>query len=314
MNIKLTFFLLLTFLLHLPFDALSEERIPFRFVDNLLLVEATINGETGEFILDTGAPDLILNQAHFNGIRVPWALNDVVDFNGKASEARVLAVKGFSIGAMEIKKQHALCIDFTSVERLKKIRLLGVIGYAVLKDLDILFDFDQQEVSISSNRGKHVDLFEGTSPEHSFKLRQNGHMLYLVVQAGKKKLRFGIDTGAEVNIFHEKSLKQVSGHFDMVKRVQVKGITSKQSIAVAGALHQLQIDKRPVGTMPVTVVNMSPLNNSLALDLDGILGIPFLKKGRVGLDFKERKLLVWGGEGLLVQDAVEERMEALEEE
>ena len=40
-------------------------QIPFTLVKDLLIVEATINGETGNFIFDTGAAGLTLNWNHF---------------------------------------------------------------------------------------------------------------------------------------------------------------------------------------------------------------------------------------------------------
>jgi hypothetical protein len=39
--------------------------IPFRQAGNLIIVEATIDGLRGNFILDTGAPYLVLNATYF---------------------------------------------------------------------------------------------------------------------------------------------------------------------------------------------------------------------------------------------------------
>jgi predicted aspartyl protease len=41
--------------------------IPLVRVSNLFMVEATVDGQTGNFVLDTGAPGLVLNQTYFDG-------------------------------------------------------------------------------------------------------------------------------------------------------------------------------------------------------------------------------------------------------
>ena len=50
----------LTLALLLCFSIITEakDKIPFRLEGNLLLIKATLNGQTGNFLLDTGAPDL----------------------------------------------------------------------------------------------------------------------------------------------------------------------------------------------------------------------------------------------------------------
>jgi hypothetical protein len=41
--------------------------IPLKRAGKLLLIEAEADGQRGDFILDTGAPFLVLNQTYFRG-------------------------------------------------------------------------------------------------------------------------------------------------------------------------------------------------------------------------------------------------------
>lgn len=303
--------LALTFLFSTTFRASAQERIPFRMEGNLLVIKATLNGQTGNFLLDTGAPELIINEHYFEGVRVSWDQKQIVDFNGHTSEARRFSITNFSIGDMAIKKQFALTVDLTSVEKVKGIHLLGIIGYSIMKDLEFFLDFDRQELSIAPSQKKGFAFDMGESPSAIFDLRFSGHLPYLVAQIGKKKFRFGLDTGAEVNIIAEKSFKSVADHFDEVKRIQVKGITHHQQAATSGILQNLTINDLPLGLLDVTVLNLESLNESLPVGLDGILGMPFLGKGRVGVDYGEKKMWVWESDGLLVEEAVEKGVEVL---
>ena len=40
-------------------------RVPFKNAGRLIIVQAMVDGQKGNFIFDTGAPDLILNSNHF---------------------------------------------------------------------------------------------------------------------------------------------------------------------------------------------------------------------------------------------------------
>ncbi len=309
MNYPLHTYLALAFLLTTTVYTTAQERMPFRLEGDLLIIKATLDGQTGNFLLDTGAPDLILNQAYFAGVRIPWDQKQIVDFNGHASEALVFAVKKFSIGELPIKKKYALTVDLTSVEQVKGIHLLGIIGYSVLKDLELLIDFYHQELTVAPAQRKSSFFSKIEPPTATYDLRFSGHLPFLIAYIGKKKLRFGLDTGAEVNIIDDKSFKYAAPHFDATKKLKVKGITRHQQLATSGVLRHLAIDGQLVDPLDVTVISIASLNESLTFGLDGILGMPFLREGRVGVDYGERELWVWSGDGLLVEEGVDVGME-----
>ena len=225
-------------------------RIPFRLVGNLLLIEATINGKTGEFLLDTGAPELIVNQAYFEGVHIPWALSEVVDFHGRATSANHLSVTDFSIGELVIEEKYALSIDMRPLERLKHISLFGIIGYSALRDLEIFFDFDRRELVVTRfDKKKSKGFHQGTLPDETFDLRISGHIPYLVAKIGGKKMRMGIDSGAEVNILHNKSGRRASIDMDGARKLRVSGITDKQQLAVSATVNDMSIDAYSAGPM-----------------------------------------------------------------
>ncbi|HFA48461.1 MAG TPA: hypothetical protein ENJ95_05510 [Bacteroidetes bacterium] len=317
MNMSRIFYTCLTSLLlfTIVFCANAKDRIPFRLEGNLLLIKATINGQTGEFILDTGAPDLILNEARFKGIRVPWEDKNIADFHGHVSAVKYYAINQFSMGGLSFKKQYALTIDLSSVEKTKGIYLLGIIGYSILKELNMMFDFDRQELSFTRSRKKCKELLSDEIPQATFDLRFSGHIPFLIANVGKKKLRLGIDTGAEINILDNRALKHTSTHFDQTKKlkVKVKGVGHHQKTANAGTLQNLHIHGHPVGPIDVTLISIRPLNESLSVALNGLLGIPFLKRGKVGIDYKKRKLYLWKPDGQLANNQPEEGLEVLVE-
>ncbi len=311
MNAKHYIHFVFSLLLFYSFSTTASERVPFRLAGNLLLIKATINGQTGDFIFDTGAPELIVNQAHFAGVRVPWAQVSVVDFHGQASEAGYFPIHDFAIGGLEIKQQYALSIDLKAVEQVKNISLLGIIGYSVLKDLEIVFDFDYQELILTPIKNKRTPTMSDAQQSLAvFDLHLSGHIPFLVTQVGKKKFRMGIDSGAEVNILHQRANKKAKVDLNGARSIRVKSISRKQQTAKSGVLTNMSIDGYATGPLEMTVLNILPLNESLTIDLDGLLGIPFLKKGKMAINYKRRKLYAWPLEGSMVnQDLPDEGTE-----
>ncbi len=313
MNAKHYIHLVLILLLFSAFSSAASERVPFRLAGNLLLIKATINGQSGDFILDTGAPELILNQSYFQGVRVPWEQISIVGLHGHGSEAMRFPVHGFAIGGLEIKQQYALSVDLKTVERVKGISLLGIIGYSVLKDFEILFDFDFQELTLTPVKNKKTPtVSDAGKPLVVFDLHLSGHIPYLVARVGKKKLRMGLDSGAEVNVLRQRANKKAKVDLDGARFLQIKSISHKQQTAKVGVLPNMAIDGFATGPLEMTVLGALPLNQSLSIDLDGLLGIPFLKKGKMALNYKRQKLYVWPPEGSLVsQDLPDEGVEVV---
>jgi len=297
-------------LLFIPIRGQASERVPFRLAGNLLLVQATVNGSSGNFILDTGAPELIVNRAYFEGVDVPWAQMDVVDIRGHASPANCFVIKDFAIGGLSLNPQYALSIDLSSLERTKGIRLLGIIGYSVLKDLELFLDFDYGELQLTRIRNKKsTSRADVHHPMVVFDLRMSHHIPYVVARAGNKKLRLGIDTGAEVNVLGVEPNKKAKVEMSGPRAVQVKGISAKKQTALSGVMTGVSVDGYGLGPLQVTVLDIRPINENLSMSLDGLLGIPFLKRGKVSINYKRHELCVWPSDGNLANQDWDEDIE-----
>ena len=107
----------------------NTTRIPFKVIDQLIVVEAELLGRTGNFIIDTGSINLILNQKHF-GKRHSYRLDnlDRSGVHGSIENVEQQILNAFKLNAISVKSLNADVIDLSHFEDSKKMNLLGIIG------------------------------------------------------------------------------------------------------------------------------------------------------------------------------------------
>ena len=278
--------------------ASSPERpvtVPFGMVGNNIVVNASVSGQHGHFIIDTGAPGLILNSNYFKGIAHPHDRPEIVGFRGQRNPATYHPVKDFAIGKMPMRNELALVTDFTQLEKTKGTAIHGIIGYASLKHFEVLFDFEEKTMTFYflGKKGEPIGKALAEVPATILDLGMADHIPYLTTKLAGKKVRLGLDTGAELNLLHERFFEKNKLKLHRPKRILVNGFSGDFCEKKQGTVSVLPIGGLPERTLGVTIVDLSPLNNTLPVKLDGILGIPFLKKGKCSFNFRKKELCIW---------------------
>ena len=100
---------------------------------NLILLQASVNGETGNFILDTGIPDLILNAAEGK----PKNRINLYTIEGNQIQGSTRRAQ-LSIGPWNLKPKLADVIDLSEIEQKLEIPIMGLIGTNFLKNLKFI--------------------------------------------------------------------------------------------------------------------------------------------------------------------------------
>ena len=198
-------------------------------------------------------------------------------------------VKDFTINKV---KSHLL--DLSHIEKSKKMSLFGVIGYNVLKDYEIFIDFYLKQITLSKidNDGNKIDnlpYLEKITDTLSFVLRK--HMVVLNSYVNNQKLKFGLDTGAEMNLLDNSVPKKVMANFKTPKQITVIGADKQKSKVLAGKLHKVKLSNTIYcGPMKTIVSNMRNMSTAYGTKLDGILGYEFIATRRMILNYKKKKL------------------------
>ena len=270
-------------------------RIPFQLVDRLIIIEGEINNKKGNFIIDTGSETLILNKKYF----------DIYQFNysKKGETSGVLStienplektIKNLSFNNLELKNRNSDVIDLSHIEESKKMKLLGIIGYSILKDYEVFIDMYLNQITLTKidNKGDKISqkpYLEEIIDTINFSLKK--HVIVLEAFINKEKLIFGLDTGAEFNQINARIHKKALENFYPKKRVQLTGASSKKIEVLYGILHRVKLnDQNYFGPMKTIVTNLSNMNKAFGTKLDGILGYDFFAQKRVIINYKKEKL------------------------
>ncbi|MEL6868048.1 MAG: hypothetical protein AAFP19_26730, partial [Bacteroidota bacterium] len=202
------------------------KHVPFDLEGGLIFVPAIMDGQCDSFILDTGAPTLVINTQFF-----------VSDLDGGRAvglsgtmNIQSLTIRGFEFGLKNRKKINGFATDFSHLEQIKKRRIRGLIGYEVIRHQEMLIDYTKKRLTfIHSDAKQEVDGYAAVDYV-KFKIRD--HFPIVKVKIGKRYYFFGIDTGAEVNVLSKHLCKKLKRHCkESGERKQLQGLDQSKAIA-----------------------------------------------------------------------------------
>lgn len=273
----------------------NTARIPFKLVDHLIVIEAELFNKKGDFIIDTGSETLILNKVHFPvkyAFRyTPKTTSGVVRTLDMAIEREL---KAFAIQNLNLKDKVSDVIDLSHIEHSKKIHLLGIIGFNILKDYEVFVDMHLNQITLSKvdRHGNKLDkkvYLEKIVDSVDFSLVN--HTIVLTATVNNKVLKFGLDTAAEYNQLNKSVGRKVLKYFDPKGRLKLVGAGNKKIEVLAGKLHLVKLsDTVYFGPMNTVLTNLSKMNEAFGIHLDGVLGYEFFRQKRTIINYQKEKL------------------------
>jgi hypothetical protein len=270
-------------------------RIPFKLIDNLIVIEAELLNQKGNFIVDTGSETLILNKVHFETntphIEETKETTGVIDIIDNPIEKRL---KQFIIKGLILENKNSDVIDLSHIETSKKIRLLGIIGYNILKDYEVFIDMYLNQITLSKVNSEGIKLdprgyLETIIDTVDFKLKK--HTIVLEAYINDEKLKFALDTGAEYNQINKRTSKKILKYFYPSKRLMLIGASGKKIEVLAGKLYRLKVtDRIYFAPMETILTNLNQMNDAFGTSVDGVLGYEFFRQQRTIINYKKEKL------------------------
>ncbi len=259
---------------------------PFELLQGMIVVQAKVNGEMGSFILDTGAPSMVIDKKEKSGEKVAA--------RGVGGEMTVgkTELREFSFGNIHRKDLESYVLDISQLEINCGRDLMGLIGYDILQQYELLFDYAQQLIHIypaNETAGFHKNKASKVIP---FVL--HGHVPVVVVKIGGKKAYLGVDSGAAVNLLDQDYLSKIEdSHLADVCEEWLTGLDNQKHLVVAADVRQSSIKGNEFPAMRYLFTDMSSIEEHFGSRLDGLLGYPFFKSQKISINYKKRKIYVW---------------------
>lgn len=266
--------------------------IPFQLVGRLIAVEARIDTLSGTFILDTGAQRLLLNQSYFSGRSRP-GISAAIGNTGVVESVAEKRVDSLHWDNLFFHDVQANVLDLSHIERKKNIRLLGIIGFDVFKEFEVFLDFQLKQLILTrlDKDGFRLDpdaMWETPYDSLDFKLYR--HMIILEGEVDGTTLRFSLDSGAELNLLDRRVKRKVLDSFEVIRRVKMLGAGQNTIEVLAGTLYGVRCGNQHEPEMRTLLTNLTEMNVSFNIRLDGVLGYEFLSSRRTLINYKRKKL------------------------
>jgi predicted aspartyl protease len=272
--------------------------IPFSRAGNLIVLQARADSMTGNFILDTGAPNLILNLTYFRQYASTQHQDaEQTSVTGTGSVVLKTAIADFSIGTMNYARVESDLVNLGHIENSKGIRILGLLGMELFKQCEMIIDYDKSLIYLHRIGRKEAKNYKSeqlndTSGYSIVPIEFIENKIVVRTEMEGKKLRFVIDSGAESNLLDSRLPNKIFENVVISGRVLLTGTGAKQLEALTGDLSHLKIGNREIGSLPVVITNLEKTCVSYSC-IDGMLGFDFLTLHKLGFNFVTRKMYLW---------------------
>ncbi len=261
----------------------ASTTISFTMLEGMMVVEATVNQQKGNFIIDTGAPTLVLNQQP--------TVNTQLTGRG-ISEGLIadeVVVQEFHWSGIRKKNVAAFKVDISHLEKISGQNLAGIIGYDILKEVELLVDYHTQTVQLSP-----VKAPKTKEPLAIIPFTMQAHLPVIKVKIGKKKFRLALDTASESNILDKKILRKLDKTLLSNHKIgEIQGVDQQIKEVQVATIHQTAIRELSFDNMAYLFTDLSHLKSDSGLYIDGLLGYPFFKQGKLSINYQEKKIYVW---------------------
>lgn len=273
--------------------------IPFTRAGNLIVIKAKVDSTEGNFILDTGAPGLILNITYFRDYpTLPGAEEDGGGITGNAGRAAPTEVANVSFGPVNYYRVEAGRINLGHLEDSKGIKILGLLGMQLFKKFEMIIDYEKSEIYLHLIHRKETKSYQSpllgdTTSYNVFDIDLRENKLLTTGKLAGRKLTFVIDTGAESNVIDSRLPNKIFEHVEITRRIMLSGSGNGKVEALYGDLKNMRLGDFELQRLPVVVTNLEKMCFSYDRCLDGMLGFDFLSKSRIGFNFVKRKMYIW---------------------
>lgn len=293
---KLFYFAVLP-LLMAPFTTKSNPAITvvsFQLKNNLIIVKASINGQEGNFILDTGASNITLNERYFDGREQGKHFYGI---NGSVSKAETEIIQ-FNLGGFK-KTTNATITNFAALEESIGLKLFGVVGNSPFSKCELVIDYIFKEVTIyrlNKNGMRKKGKWTHMDPSDTLQFFLKGKMPIIRAQAGQHCLMLGLDSGASACVMDENFMEKLNGCFQVFDKTTLTSFGNDRTEVPYSQLNNLLVGKLPCPPMKTLFVSMAHFNQYVqGQQLDGILGYDFLSQFRVAINFRKKEIYLWDG-------------------
>ncbi|HTX88153.1 MAG TPA: pepsin/retropepsin-like aspartic protease family protein, partial [Bacteroidales bacterium] len=273
--------------------------VPLKRVGHLFMIEAVIDNETGNFLFDTGSQQLVLNSIYFRKYMTTEE-SPGGGVTGSVASGKQAMVKRLDISGILNENIMADVTDLGHLETRRGVKIFGLFGFAMLKNLEIVIDAGHNQLILYrlDHNGQRIG-----SPEKEFRcdLIQKAELfhniLFLQASVGGKILNFCFDTGAESNVLSSWLPRRVMDQVTIERRSDLSGVGTARLDVLYGKLNDFMLGSHQIPGMQVIIASLENMAASFGHSLDGMLGFDFLEQGVISVNLVTKDVKIAFGKG-----------------
>jgi len=277
-------------------DLSNFETIPdymefnFQNEEGMIILDGELDGVAGKFILDTGAPRLIINaEPSYEGEGLSMGSSGV---NGALSGLDIKHFDNCTFGKFILNDFDAITTDLSSLEEELGFEILGLIGQSQINNFELFIDYSSKTIKLFKldEFGTILGNIKPGSPEFKMKFKLASHIPIIVCKVGKQKINFGLDTGAQVNLINETDLYKFQSFYAATDIDTLYGADNSPQEVSVGDLTGVSIKNKTLPAMETVISDISHINNATDEYMEGILGYELFKQQPISLNFLKQRI------------------------
>jgi hypothetical protein len=272
--------------------------IPFNLVGKLIIIQASADTSSGNFILDTGSPGLVLNSTYFRDypINTPHGSRSS-DINGTDEQTEYTTVPQFTLGTLHYYRMNADLLSLGHLEQSRGIKILGLIGISFFKECELIIDYSNNLIHLHHINKKEAktyshELLADETKFNTYPIELKENRILVNTTIGKRQLTFAIDCAAETSILDSRLPDRVLDSVQINGRILLSGAGTKKVEALSGALTGLKIGEQNIPSLPVIITKLENTCFGGMDCINGVLGYDYLSRSIIAINFRMRKLYI----------------------
>lgn len=273
--------------------------IAFTRAGNLIVVKAKADTTEGNFILDTGAPNLVLNLTYFRDYPTTYITDgEHAGITGSSAAIIKTEVKKFAFASLTYSRVEADVTNLGAIENSKGIKILGLLGVDLFKDCEMIIDYENNLIYLHRINRKEASTYQhamlkDVAAYSTFPIDITDNRILITTQLAGKNLKFVIDCAAESNILDSRLPNKIFDNVTVTKRVLLSGAGNKKIEALYGDLKTMQVGSITISNLPVLITNLEYTCFAQNGCINGVLGFDFLSLHKTGFNFVNQKMYIW---------------------
>jgi hypothetical protein len=265
--------------------------VPIKRAGNLIIVEATVDSLEGNFVFDTGAPYLVLNETYFRDY--PHIEdNEANGIIGGSTNSFTTVVHNFTILDLQFSRLTAQVTDLSFIENGRNIKILGLLGNRLFSKFAVTVDLFRnvlyiQKLDKDGNIPETERIYHDRFMVSPF--RYSNDIIFLKGSVNNQALLFAFDSAAETNLLDYEKIKKLIIVMQVTGRSKLTGVGGSSFEVIYARYDGLIVGDRMFMLNRVLLTNLDKMGASYGNNIDGVLGYDFFVRGIFTINYVKKE-------------------------